>query len=123
MEITKEQKRCREDVLKKCWSYLRDNFHKFNQANKIKVALALCTKDLLDDGINGSIRQLIIIRPINGENQTEDISGRLHLQPEAVPGNVELLGHRKDDVLNISGHVVQRADTAQPGSDLQEGVR
>ncbi len=29
-----------------CWSYLHNNFHKFNQANQIKIALELCKKDI-----------------------------------------------------------------------------
>lgn len=30
----------------KCWSYLNDNFHKFSEGNKIKIALELCKKDI-----------------------------------------------------------------------------
>jgi len=36
----------RGEVLNKSWSYLRDNFHKFSEANKIKIALALTTKNI-----------------------------------------------------------------------------
>jgi len=30
----------------KCWSYLDNNFHKFSEGNKIKIALELCKKDI-----------------------------------------------------------------------------
>lgn len=43
---TKQQQGYRKRVLTKCWSYLDDNFHKFKDGVKIKVVLALCTKDL-----------------------------------------------------------------------------
>lgn len=36
----------KQEVISKCWSYLRDNFHKFNETNQIKIALALATKDI-----------------------------------------------------------------------------
>ena len=36
----------REEVLTKTWQYLFDNFHKFTEANKIKVALALAGKSI-----------------------------------------------------------------------------
>jgi len=29
-----------------CWAYLNDNFHKFSEGNKIKIALELCKKDI-----------------------------------------------------------------------------
>ena len=46
MNTTKAEKTCKELLKNKTWEYLNDNFHKFSQANKIKVALAICTKDM-----------------------------------------------------------------------------
>ena len=43
---TKKEKNLKELVLGKCWEYIHDNFHKFNQANKIKVSLALLQKSM-----------------------------------------------------------------------------
>ena len=36
----------KQQVLAKTWNYLNDNFHKFSDGNKIKVALALGLKDM-----------------------------------------------------------------------------
>lgn len=33
-------------VIRMGWEYIRDNFHKFNETNKIKVSLALAMKDM-----------------------------------------------------------------------------
>ena len=46
-----------------CWSYLRDNFHKFNQTNQIKVALELVKKDL-PDKTDGSSPAVVIMGEI-----------------------------------------------------------
>jgi hypothetical protein len=46
MNTTKEEKTYKELLKNKTWKYLNDNFHKFSQSNKIKVALAICTKDM-----------------------------------------------------------------------------
>jgi hypothetical protein len=35
----------KELVVENCWQYLHENFHKFTETNKIKVALELCKKD------------------------------------------------------------------------------
>lgn len=45
-DITKYEKSQRELLIGKSWEYLNDNFHKFTEANKIKIALALSTKDM-----------------------------------------------------------------------------
>ena len=36
----------RAELLKTCYSYLRDNFHKFGEAKKIQIALQLVSKDI-----------------------------------------------------------------------------
>jgi len=46
MNTTKSEKTIKELFIGNCWEYLRDNFHKFNETNKIKIALELCKKDL-----------------------------------------------------------------------------
>ncbi len=45
-EISKSEKTIKELFVGNCWSYLHDNFHKFNETNKIKIALELCKKSL-----------------------------------------------------------------------------
>lgn len=46
MNSTQREKSIKELFIGNCWKYLHDNFHKFNQANQIKVALELCKKDI-----------------------------------------------------------------------------
>jgi hypothetical protein len=46
MNTTKQEKAIKELFVGKCWEYLNDNFHKFTEANKIKIALTLATKDI-----------------------------------------------------------------------------
>lgn len=46
MNTGPQEKAVKELFVGKCWQYLNDNFHKFNQTNKIKIALELCKKDI-----------------------------------------------------------------------------
>ena len=55
---TKHEKTVKELFIGECWEYLRENFHKFNEANKIKIALELSKKSIpteLTGSINTSI--------------------------------------------------------------------
>jgi len=63
MNTTKHEKTIKELFVGKCWSYLNDNFHKFSQTNKIKIALALTTKDLPTQ-LDGELvkNQIVVIR-------------------------------------------------------------
>lgn len=60
---TKREKSIKELFIGNCWKYLHDNFHKFNQANQIKVALELVKKDIPQQ-IEGEVRytQMSVIR-------------------------------------------------------------
>ncbi len=53
--ITQRERTVKELVLETCWEYLRSNFSKFSDANKIKVALALAQKSLPQETI-GSLQ-------------------------------------------------------------------
>jgi hypothetical protein len=44
---TKDSQRVKKELLPKCYEYLNNNFHKFKQDNKIKVALELVKKDMI----------------------------------------------------------------------------
>lgn len=46
LKETQEEQFAKKDLLRKCYSYLRDNFHKFKQEKQIKIALELVKKDL-----------------------------------------------------------------------------
>ena len=44
MNTTHEEKKATKDLIDLCRTYLLDNFHKFSEFNKIKIALALNLK-------------------------------------------------------------------------------
>jgi hypothetical protein len=54
----------RNKVINICWEYLYENFHKFTDSNKIKVGLAICTKNIPQqvDGVNPT--QVVIMGEI-----------------------------------------------------------
>ena len=63
MNTTNYEKTRKELFLGKCWEYLDDNFHKFGQANKIKIALALAQKDLPQE-VKGLSQQIVVMNEI-----------------------------------------------------------
>lgn len=44
--ITAQEYTVRQRVLEKLWVYVDDNFHKFTDANKLKIVVALCAKSM-----------------------------------------------------------------------------
>ena len=66
---------------------------------------------------SNGIRQLVIIRPgpeagrSAGQEKVERFSRPVHLQSKDVSGDVEFMGHGQDDVIDISGNAIQRANT------------
>jgi hypothetical protein len=75
------------EVLKKCWVYLLDNFHKFNETNKIKIAIALTTKDLptkVEGDVGGTKVIIVKDKEKNGASNNRGIA-----VPEAIPGQPE----------------------------------
>jgi hypothetical protein len=63
VDITKREKTLKELMVGKTWEYLHDNFHKFNQQNKIKIALAICTKDIPQE-VTGMNQQIVVMNEI-----------------------------------------------------------
>lgn len=66
-DICKSEKTIKQLFVGNCWSYLHDNFHKFTETNKIKIALELCKKDLptqLEGEVTGGSNQVVIWREI-----------------------------------------------------------
>ena len=70
----------------KCWKYLDDNFHKFSEGNKIKIALELSKKDV-PQVIEGVVRftkmTMITVehKPMEldlGEDIPQPIKDRMH---------------------------------------------
>lgn len=59
-----QEQAVRREVLDMSWKYLHDNFHKFTEANKVKVSLTLCGKDIPQeiDGMN--LQQIVMMGDI-----------------------------------------------------------
>ena len=70
-----DEKAAREDLIHKCYTYLRDNFHKFNDTNKLKVALELVKKSI-PTNIEGEMNHKVTMMPavkIGGKEMELDI--------------------------------------------------
>ena len=70
-------KNMRQLVIGRSWQYLYENFHKFSEHNRIKIALAITQKSMPTE-IQGELTgatQVVIIRETNRGNQGE--GGRL----------------------------------------------
>jgi hypothetical protein len=101
----------KEIVIGKCWDYFNENFHKFSEANKIKIGLALCTKDIPTqfDGSCTPETKIIIVR--SDGNKTETLAGQVCVQPEEIPRPVVKLGDGQDSRIDIAGNVIQRGNS------------
>jgi len=66
--MTSRDKNVREQVLNMCWEYLRDNFHKFSEANKLKAALSLSSRTIPQE-VQGVSQQIIVMNEIKKEDQ------------------------------------------------------
>ena len=75
----------KQRVIGNCWEYVLANFANFKEANKIKVALAILTKDMPTQ-LSGEVLKQII--QINGNGKSEGLLNRLEHKPEEVSGNI-----------------------------------
>ena len=62
------EKPLKELFIGKLWSYLDDNFHKFSEPNKIKIALELCKKDIPQE-VSGLSQQIVVMNDIIKNDQ------------------------------------------------------
>jgi len=70
-DITLSEKSKRNLLIGKTWEYLCDNFHKFNEENRIRIALELCKKNM-PTILEGDMTNKIILMPtvkIDGKEQ------------------------------------------------------
>lgn len=84
MNTTLEQKKAKLELLYKTWTYLNDNFHKFTELNKIKIALALNLRDMptqVEGELKGGETQVVIYKETNGN---QDTPGRLPRQVSII---------------------------------------
>jgi len=85
--ITSTESYIKKEVLSKCWSYLNDNFHKFSDTNKIKIALELSKKDMPTELTGEVLKQII---QISGNGKSEGLLNRLEHKPETISGEVPI---------------------------------
>ena len=62
MNTTKQEKTVKELFVGTCWQYLSDNFHKFTETNKIRIALELGKKDM-PNKLEGELNTTVTIMP------------------------------------------------------------
>lgn len=79
MNTTTREKTIKELFVGECWKYLRVNFRKFSEPNKIKIALELCKKDIpqeLTGDFQHKVTELALIRKEipSGELNTEPVN-------------------------------------------------
>lgn len=87
-DITLLEKGKRNLLIGKSWEYLCDNFHKFSEDNRIRIALEIVKKNIPQEIINDSIKDtnIIIVRDkekIGTESQA--ISRPLPVLDEKIP--------------------------------------
>lgn len=70
MNTTHREKTIKELFLNVCWEYLHDNFHKFNESNKIKIALALAAKDMPEKVEGMDMRQVVVMGEVKKDDGT-----------------------------------------------------
>jgi Cys-tRNA synthase (O-phospho-L-seryl-tRNA:Cys-tRNA synthase) len=76
-QITAQQETIRQKVLTKLWDYVDENFHKFTEANKLKVVVALCSKSMpqIVEG-SYSVTKMPTVK-IDGKEQELDLGSRI----------------------------------------------
>lgn len=83
-----KEKTIKELFVGHCWSYLNDNFHKFTETNKIKIALELCKKDIPQEMKgNFTVTKMPTIQAGTGEAATDLIFdiGTPHVDTTEIP--------------------------------------
>ncbi len=58
-DFSQDNSEVKTRVIRKMWSYIDQNFHKFTEQNKVKVALALAQKDMPTQ-LDGKVSETII---------------------------------------------------------------
>ena len=72
-DITKAEKSKRNLLIGKTWEYLCDNFHKFNEENRIRIALELCKKNMptiIEGELNNNVTMM---ERVIKDNKPQDV--------------------------------------------------
>jgi len=89
MNTTKEEKTAKTELIDKCAIYLNENFHKFTQTNKIKIALEIFKRgvstQLEHSGKVDTDTKIVIIYP-PGYKPKEEIGNQSQAVSSRIPG-------------------------------------
>ena len=73
--------RVKSQVIQNCWDYVYNNFHKFKDDHKLKVVLAIISKDM-PTKVEGDVKgptQIVVVR------SKEEIANQTQEVPRQVP--------------------------------------
>ena len=68
-DITLNEKNHRNRLISCSWEYLCDNFHKFKEDNRIKIALEVCKKNM-PTVIEGDMKNTILMPMIEKDGKS-----------------------------------------------------
>lgn len=113
--LTWKEKEKQKTLYEMGYQYLVENFHKFKQESKIRVALDVISI-FNKDGSKSAPQNILIIR--HDADKTEEISGRVLVHPSALSGDGVSMGNGKIDVRNIKNIEALPGVPEQSGADL-----
>ena len=87
MNTSRTEKTIKELFIGNCWEYLYQNFHKFSETNRIKIALELCKKDIPQEVVgNGTNVNVFPTKTIIFRDIDEPTDRNIH-EPESAEGS------------------------------------
>ena len=95
MNTSQREKSVKELLLGKTWDYLNDNFHKFKQPIKIKIALALVQKDMPTE-ITGGLKHIVLMPAIQKSGEAPNVNVNLEFKIGS-PHTAEDTGYPPED--------------------------
>lgn len=77
------EQRIKKIFVSQCWSYLHDNFYKFNEDNKVRIAMEIVKRNIPQQ-IEGSFRvtEMPMIRLDDGTSFIPEIGEDIQSQPD-----------------------------------------
>ena len=109
---TDEEKR--RAVIDKAWETIAEALNDTTLTLKYRAELAarLAVKDMPTQLEGASLgRQIVIVRNGQNERSNKTVAGRIPVQQDQIPGNVECVGNGENVVPDPSGDALQRRDT------------
>jgi len=83
--MTSQEEYKKRDLIDKSYSYLCDNFHKFSDGNKIRIALEIVKKDLPTKMEGEGLAQRVVQIVYTNKEQVGHTADRTEAVSEALP--------------------------------------